>query len=67
MQATGRGAGKAVSAVARGLGAGARGIGQGAKELDPGVRRDGWGLVCIALALIVAARFWFGLGESLAT
>ena len=62
LKATGRGAGKAVGALARGIGAGARGIGKGAKDVDAGVRRDGWGLFCIALALIVATRFWFGLG-----
>lgn len=62
VRATGRGAGKALGAVARGIGAGARGIGQGAREIEPAVRRDGWGLALIALALIVATRFWFGLG-----
>ena len=62
LRATGRGAGKALGAVAKGIGTGARGIGQGAKEIDPAVRRDGWGLALIALALIVATRFWFGLG-----
>ncbi|MDO4784683.1 MAG: DNA translocase FtsK 4TM domain-containing protein [Propionibacteriaceae bacterium] len=61
-QATGRGAAKALGALARGIGAGARGIGQGARDIEPAVRRDGWGLGLIALALIVATRFWFGLG-----
>ncbi|MDO4716306.1 MAG: DNA translocase FtsK, partial [Propionibacteriaceae bacterium] len=60
--ATGRGTAKALGALARGIGAGARGIGQGARDIEPAVRRDGWGLALIALALIVATRFWFGLG-----
>lgn len=62
LSAAGRGAGKVAGAMARGIGTGARGIGQGAKDIDPAIRRDGWGLALIALALIVAARFWFGLG-----
>ncbi len=39
----------------------ARGIGHSARDLDPALRRDGAGLALIAIAIIVAAEFWFGL------
>ncbi|PIF02268.1 MAG: hypothetical protein CR979_01545, partial [Propionibacterium sp.] len=62
LKAIGRGLGKLLALLARAMGTGARGIGQGAKNIDPSVRRDGWGMVLVALAIVVAARFWFGLG-----
>jgi len=46
-------------AVAHGIGAVARGIGRGARDLDPEHRRDGAGLVMVALALVSAAAVWF--------
>src|SRR5690625_533605 len=39
----------------------ARLIGRGARDLDPELRRDGLGLLLIALALVIAASEWFGL------
>ena len=45
--------------LARGIGSIARGIGSGARDLEPGLRRDGWGLFLIALAIVVVATFWF--------
>ena len=46
-------------AVAHGIGAVARGIGRGARDLEPEHRRDGAGLVLVALALVSAAAVWF--------
>ncbi|GAB7190627.1 hypothetical protein NUM3379_13330 [Kineococcus sp. NUM-3379] len=43
------------------VGGAARRVGQGARELDPAHRRDGVGLLLLALALVVAAREWWGL------
>ncbi|MFV0463648.1 MAG: DNA translocase FtsK 4TM domain-containing protein [Nostocoides sp.] len=42
-------------------GATARKVGNGARELEPEHRRDGWGFLLIALAVVVAAREWWGL------
>jgi DNA segregation ATPase FtsK/SpoIIIE, S-DNA-T family len=50
--------------VAGGVGAGARRIGQGARDLEPEHRRDGAGLVLIALAVVVAASVWWQLPGS---
>ncbi|WP_104430890.1 DNA translocase FtsK [Kineococcus xinjiangensis] len=47
--------------VAHLVGGAARRIGDGARELDPAHRRDGVGLLLLALALVVAAREWWGL------
>jgi S-DNA-T family DNA segregation ATPase FtsK/SpoIIIE len=52
------------SAVAGGVGAGARRIGQGARDLEPEHRRDGAGLILIALAVVVAASVWWQLPGS---
>jgi S-DNA-T family DNA segregation ATPase FtsK/SpoIIIE len=43
------------------VGGTARRIGHGARDLDPAHRRDGVGLTLIGLALVVAAREWWGL------
>ncbi len=43
------------------LGSGARRIGHGARDLDGVHRRDGLGLLLVALAIIVAAAVWFGV------
>ncbi len=45
--------------VARGLGSLVRGIGSGARDIDPKVRRDGAGLLFLALSIVVVAVFWF--------
>ena len=43
------------------VGGTARRIGHGARDLDPAHRRDGAGLALIGLAIVVAAREWWGL------
>ncbi|GAB2858571.1 DNA translocase FtsK [Myroides odoratimimus subsp. xuanwuensis] len=45
--------------VAHGVGAVARGIGRSARDLEPEHRRDGVGLLLVALALVAAAAVWF--------
>ncbi len=56
---------RAVSALWLGLahvvGGAARRVGSGARDLDPELRRDGAGLALLGLALVVAAREWWGL------
>ncbi|HET9128978.1 MAG TPA: DNA translocase FtsK 4TM domain-containing protein [Propionibacteriaceae bacterium] len=56
--------GRAVGALWHGLarlvGASVRSIGH-VEDVDPALRRDGAGLLLIAIAIVVAARFWFGL------
>lgn len=39
----------------------ARRVGQGARDLDPAHRRDGIAFTLLALAIVVAAREWWGL------
>jgi S-DNA-T family DNA segregation ATPase FtsK/SpoIIIE len=43
------------------VGGAARRIGTGARDLDPELRRDGAGFFLLALAIVVAAREWWGL------
>jgi len=43
------------------VGGTARRIGQGARDLDPAHRRDGVAFALLALAVVVAAREWWGL------
>src|SRR4051794_7986020 len=47
--------------VAHVTGGAARRVGSGARDLDPAHRRDGFGLLLIGLAIVVAAREWWGL------
>lgn len=47
--------------LAHAVGAVFRGMGRGAKNLDPAHRKDGVGLLLLALALIVAAGTWSNL------
>ena len=47
--------------VAHLIGGTARRIGQGARDLDPAHRRDGIAFALVGLAVVVAAREWFGL------
>lgn len=47
--------------LAHAVGAVFRGIGRGAKGLDPAHRKDGFALLLLALALIVAAGTWSNL------
>ncbi|WP_329455310.1 DNA translocase FtsK [Streptomyces sp. NBC_01497] len=47
--------------AAHSVGGAMRGIGRGAKGLDPAHRKDGVGLLLLALALIIAAGTWSNL------
>jgi S-DNA-T family DNA segregation ATPase FtsK/SpoIIIE len=49
-------------AVAHAIGGVARRIGRSARDLDPEHRRDGVGLLIVAVALVTAAAVWFQLG-----
>jgi S-DNA-T family DNA segregation ATPase FtsK/SpoIIIE len=49
-------------AVAHAIGGLARRIGSSARDLDPEHRRDGVGLLILAVALVTAAAVWFQLG-----
>ncbi|MFM9096269.1 MAG: hypothetical protein ACKOQL_05470, partial [Actinomycetes bacterium] len=46
--------------LAKVFGALIRAVGHGAAEIDPKQRRDGLGLVLLALSIIIAAQSWFG-------
>jgi S-DNA-T family DNA segregation ATPase FtsK/SpoIIIE len=43
------------------VGGAARRVGHGARDLDPALRRDGAAFFLLALAIVVAAREWWGL------
>ncbi|QDH11298.1 DNA translocase FtsK [Nocardioides dongxiaopingii] len=45
--------------LAHAIGAGIRGVGRSARDLDPDHRRDGAGLMLVALAVVVGAAVWF--------
>ena len=53
--------------VAHGLGAMTRSITKGARDLEPEHRRDGVAFFLIALALVVAAREWWGISGTFGT
>jgi len=59
LPAIGRGLGSVWKAAAGGVGKLVRGVGKGAGEIDPAVRRDGAGLLLLALGIILAAVEWF--------
>ncbi|WP_260459338.1 FtsK/SpoIIIE family DNA translocase [Actinotalea ferrariae] len=46
------------------VGGTARRVGQGARDLDPAHRRDGLAFALVGLAVVVAAREWWGLSGS---
>jgi DNA segregation ATPase FtsK/SpoIIIE, S-DNA-T family len=52
-------------AVAHAIGGLVRSIGRSARDLDPEHRRDGAGLLILAVALVAAAAVWFQLGGDL--
>ena len=47
--------------IAHAIGGGVRAVSKGAKDLEPHHRRDGLAFLLIALAILVAARVWFGV------
>ena len=47
--------------AANAVGFGARRIGRSARELDPDHRRDGVGLLWLAVAFVLAASIWWGM------
>jgi len=53
--------------VAHLVGGTARRVGRGARDLDPAHRRDGLAFFLLALAVVVAAREWFGLSGAAGT
>jgi S-DNA-T family DNA segregation ATPase FtsK/SpoIIIE len=61
----GHGVGRAIGglwlATSHLVGGSARRVGHGARDLDPAHRRDGFGLLLIAVALLVAAATWWQL------
>ncbi|GAA1533033.1 DNA translocase FtsK [Nocardioides humi] len=57
--ALGRGVVALWLAFAHGIGAVTRGVGHGARDIAPEQRRDGFGLLLVAVSLIVAAAVWF--------
>ena len=59
--ALGHGSPRSGWAIAHALGATARSIGRTARDLDPEHRRDGVGLVLVALAVVAAAAVWWQL------
>jgi len=59
--ALGRGVAAVWMGIAHAIGAGARKIGGAARDLEPEQRRDGVGLLLIALAVVVAAAVWWQL------
>jgi DNA segregation ATPase FtsK/SpoIIIE, S-DNA-T family len=52
------GVGRGVAHAGRGLG---RGLGR-TREIDPAFRRDGLGVVCLVLAVVLAAGAWWNAG-----
>ncbi|NLE97646.1 MAG: DNA translocase FtsK, partial [Propionibacterium sp.] len=56
-----KGIGKVFSGLAGAIGWVARSIGGSAKDVDPKLRRDGWGLLLFALAIISMGGVWFQL------
>ncbi|WP_205473544.1 DNA translocase FtsK [Nocardioides sp. SYSU D00038] len=50
--------------IAHAVGAVARSLGHSAREIEPEQRRDGVGLLVVALALVSAGAIWFEIGGS---
>jgi len=49
--------------LAHAVGGGTRRIGGAAGDLDPALRRDGAGLFCLGVSIVLAAEFWWGLPD----
>ncbi|WP_082093519.1 FtsK/SpoIIIE family DNA translocase [Demequina sediminicola] len=58
---------RGIAAIGRGIsnaiGSGVRSIGQGASDVSPEVRRDGFAILLIIGAILIAAREWFQLSS----
>ena len=61
LRTIGRGVVRVWTGLAHGVGRLIRGIGRGAKDIDPAVRRDGWALLMLAIAIVATAVLWFWL------
>ena len=57
----GRGIVALFSGLAAGVGWVARSVGGSARTVEPELRRDGWGLLLLALAIVGSAGVWFNL------
>ncbi|MCR1783182.1 DNA translocase FtsK [Nocardioides carbamazepini] len=57
--ALGRGVVALWLAFAHGIGAVTRGVGHGARDIAPEQRRDGFGLLLVAVALVITGAVWF--------
>jgi S-DNA-T family DNA segregation ATPase FtsK/SpoIIIE len=53
-----------VTAAAHALGSASRAVGSGARDLDPAHRRDGLGLLLLALAVVAAGGAWWHAGRA---
>ncbi|MFN3867109.1 MAG: DNA translocase FtsK 4TM domain-containing protein [Demequina sp.] len=58
-----RGAAALGRGTSHAVGGGVRSIGHGAREVSPEVRRDGLAIVLIIVAILIAAREWWGLSS----
>lgn len=59
-----RGAAAIGRGVSHGVGGAVRSIGHGARDVSPEVRRDGLAITLLILAILIAAREWFGLSSA---
>jgi S-DNA-T family DNA segregation ATPase FtsK/SpoIIIE len=56
---------RVIDGVGRGIAHAGRGVGRGlgrTREIDPAFRRDGLGVVCLVLAVVMAAGVWWDAG-----
>jgi S-DNA-T family DNA segregation ATPase FtsK/SpoIIIE len=54
-----------INGVGRGIAHAGRGLGRGlgrTRDIDPAFRRDGLGVLCLVLAVVMAAGAWWGAG-----
>jgi hypothetical protein len=56
--------GRVLAGAAKVLASGATAVGRGAKGIDPAHRRDGLGLLLLALALVTAGGSWWHAGQA---
>jgi S-DNA-T family DNA segregation ATPase FtsK/SpoIIIE len=53
--------------TAHAVGGGVRSIGHGARDVSPEVRRDGLAILLVIIAVLIAAREWWGLSSQAGT